>query len=101
MKNRKIKKPPPREITDPEMQRHLQITTELRAKYEKAVAELDTAIEARNKYVASKAPVPVGEPEAGFWECPDERNPSAVCLYDLDDDLGEVCVFCGEPGERK
>jgi len=38
--------------------------------------------------------------KAGGWYCP--KNPTMQCEYDFDEDpLGDSCIHCGAPDERK
>jgi len=34
-----------------------------------------------------------------YWEC--EKSPLKRCIYKIDDGGEMVCIFCGEPEERK
>lgn len=34
-----------------------------------------------------------------FWEC--TASPIGWCVYDYEKDDGEMCLFCGDPEERK
>lgn len=34
----------------------------------------------------------------GNWKC---DNPIGLCVYDWDDGIGDNCLFCHEPDERK
>lgn len=39
--------------------------------------------------------------QIGYEICEDVNNPYNVCIYDIEDDAKDYCIFCHQPEERK
>lgn len=107
MKRRRKKEPPPRQPA-PWAESALEAINRKRSE----VSRLESEIEESESLVLSAA-VEKGLPgvitsgiyDGLYWECPDERNDLAFCIYDVEPpdefDNDERCLFCGAPKERK
>lgn len=93
---RKYRKPPPRKPS-----------AEIQAKLDH-IDQLQDQIDAETDAIVASVIAPLGDdapaPEdtvLGSYECPDERNGLARCVYDEEKDMNhDYCIFCGEPEDR-